>query len=394
MKLICALDSFGSGGAQRQLTTLAVGLKRLGHSVTFITYHRDDFFLPVLERAGIGNISLANKTRLQRPLAFRKVLQAEQPDAVLAFLEGPSLYCELAGLPSRRWGLIVSERLQVNPRRSLSNAHRFFHYLADYITTNSHANSSILARLMPGLASRLVTIYNCLDLETFRPAPSKPAAGALRFVVAASYQPRKNPMGLVQAVRLALNAEPALRLQIDWYGSFPTGPNAAGNRRHLEEVQRMSREFGIEDLLHFHDKEPEIVRRYQEADALLLPSLIEGLPNTVCEGMACGLPVLASRIGDAEVIVREGMNGFLFNPESPRDMARAFLQFHRLGADARGQMGITSRGIAEKLFAPGAIVSAYENLLASAAKGERARLSDWPPAPGRASNRPNQTVTA
>src|SRR5262249_4279878 len=158
---------------------------------------------------------------------FRKVLQAERPDAVLAFLEGPSLYCELAGLPSRRWGLIVSERLQVSARRNLSNAHRFFHRLADYITTNSHANRSSLARLMPGLASRLVTIYNCLDLEAFCPGPSRPAARTLRFIVAASYQPRKNPMGLAQAVRLALNAEPGLRLQIDWYGSFPTGPNSA-----------------------------------------------------------------------------------------------------------------------------------------------------------------------
>jgi glycosyltransferase involved in cell wall biosynthesis len=391
MKLICALDSLGSGGAQRQLTTLAVGLKRLGHSVTFITYHSDDFFLPILERVGIKNICLANKTRLQRPLAFRKVLQAEKPDAVLAFLEGPSLYCELAGLLSRRWGLVVSERLQVNPRWSFSHAPRLFHRLADYVTTNSHANTSSLACLMPGLASKLVTIYNCLDLETFRPAPSKPASRELRLVVAASYQPRKNPMGLAHAVRLALNAAPSLRLQIDWYGSFPSD---AANRRYLEEVQRISRELGIEHVLHFHDKEPEIVRRYQEADGVLLPSLVEGLPNTVCEGMACGLPVLASRIGDAEVIVSEGVNGFLFNPKAPQDIARAFLQFHRLGAEARSQMGIASRRIAENLFAPGVILSAYGNLLASAACGECARVAGWPPAPGRVSNRPNQTVTA
>jgi glycosyltransferase involved in cell wall biosynthesis len=362
--------------------------------VTFITYHRDDFFLPVLERAGIENICLANKTRLQRPLAFRKVLKVERPDAVLAFLEGPSLYCELAGLPSRRWGLIVSERLQVSPRRSLSNAHRLFHRLADYVTTNSHANTSSLARLMPGLASRSVTIYNCLDLEMFRPAQSKPAARELRFVVAASYQPRKNPMGLVQAVRLALNAEPALRLQIDWYGSFP-GPNGGANRRHLEEVRRMSCELGIAQVLHFHDKEPEIVRRYQEADAVLLPSLVEGLPNTVCEGMACGLPVLASRIGDAEIIVREGVNGFLFDPEAPQDIARALLQFCRVGAEARRQMGIASRQIAESLFAPGMIVSAYANLLAGAARRECVQGCDWPPIPARAaSKRPNQAVTA
>jgi glycosyltransferase involved in cell wall biosynthesis len=146
----------------------------------------------------------------------------------------------------------------------------------------------------------------------------------------------------------------------------------------------VSRELGVEQMLHFHEKEAEILPHYQQADAVLLPSLVEGLPNTICEGMACGLPVLAGRIGDAEILVREGVNGFLFDPESPQDIARGLLQFCRLGAEARLQMGSASRGIAENLFAPAVAVSAYANLLSSAARGECVRLADWPPQPSRA----------
>jgi glycosyltransferase involved in cell wall biosynthesis len=381
MKLVCVIDNLGSGGAQRQLTTLGVLLKKLGHSVAFITYHRDDFFLPVLERVGIENISLVDKTHLQRPLAIRKALNSRRPDAVLAFLEGPSLYCELAGLPSRKWGLIVSERLQVNPKKGVSHWHRLFHRLADYITTNSHANRLALARLLPGLAFKIVTIYNCLDLDTFRPSPLRQVSKTVRFIVAASYQPRKNPLGFVRALRVALNAEPGLQVQVDWYGGFPARPDGAADRRHLEEARRSSHELGVDHMLHLHDGEADIVSRYQAAAAVLLPSLAEGLPNTVCEGMACGLPVLAGRIGDAGILVQEGVNGFLFDPQGPEDIARALLQFCRLGPQSQSQMGARSREVAEKLFSPAAAVRAYENLLVAAARSKGIRLTDRPSEP-------------
>lgn len=386
MKLVCVIDNLGSGGAQRQLTTLGVRLKKLGHSVNFITYHRDDFFLGVLENAGIENISLAGKTRFQRPLAIRKAINSRQPDAVLAFLEGPCLYCELAGLPWRRWGLVVSERLQVEPDRGLRQWHRRFHHLADYITTNSHANRVALTRLLPGLASRMFTVYNCLELELFRPSALKQGATKVRFIVAASYQPRKNPLGLVRALRLALDTEPSLQMEVDWYGGFPVGPDGGPERSHFNEAQRLSRELGVEDILHLHEKEAEIVGRYQDATAVLLPSLAEGLPNTICEGMACGLPVVAGRIGDAGILVQEGVNGILFDPESPQDIARALVQFCRLSSQARAQMGAKSRELAEKLFSPAAAVRAYENLLAGAAGKQGVQPMHFPE---RATSVPN-----
>jgi hypothetical protein len=48
MRITCWIDYLVSGGAQRQLCTLAVLLKRQGHDVSMVTYHPDDFFLPML----------------------------------------------------------------------------------------------------------------------------------------------------------------------------------------------------------------------------------------------------------------------------------------------------------------------------------------------------------
>ena len=95
---------------------------------------------------------------------------------------------------------------------------------------------------------------------------------------------------------------------------------------------------------------------------MLLPSYFEGLPNVVCEAMACGKPALVSNVSDNSRLVADGDNGFLFDPSSPGDLADTIHKFVMLSAEEKQKMGGRGRVRAEELFAPDIIVNQYFNI--------------------------------
>jgi glycosyltransferase involved in cell wall biosynthesis len=84
-----------------------------------------------------------------------------------------------------------------------------------------------------------------------------------------------------------------------------------------------------------------------EADILVRPSLLEGMPLAVLEGMAAGLPVVASRVGGTPELVRDGETGFLVEPGDPEQLADRIC---RLIGDAglRAAMGRRAREVVEQ----------------------------------------------
>ena len=381
MKVVCLIDSLGSGGAQRQLCTLAVLLKRQGLDISMLTYHPHDFFLPVLQKADIPYTCLATHSIPRRIAAVRNVLRRGDQDVVLAFLEGPSLYAELAGIPRRTWGLVVSERLAIpGSHRGRYQWLRRLHRLADYVTANSHTNRLMIERSSKSIRSRVVTIYNTVDLETFCYAPP-PSNGdrSLRIAVAASYQAKKNPARFVQAVALARNKLPDIQVHLDWYGGFNRKPDGSIDHDVYNAAVRCIEQHGLRDYVRLHKPSRSIGDVYRAADAVALPSFFEGLPNTICEAMATGRPILMSNVCDAGNLVKNGENGFLFDPSSPEDMAQAIVDLAVKSTAEREQLGMQSRRMAEQIFHPTTVTQRYRDVLTAAAGRKRMNIEHWTP---------------
>jgi glycosyltransferase involved in cell wall biosynthesis len=94
-------------------------------------------------------------------------------------------------------------------------------------------------------------------------------------------------------------------------------------------------------------QQSELVSYYHQAAALVLPSLFgETWGLVVNEAMAAGLPVLVSeKCGCAETLVRDGVNGYVFNPDSLDETEAVLLKFFSLDSASRTRQGEASLGI-------------------------------------------------
>jgi len=374
MKLALFTDSLGSGGAQRQLCLLAREFSQRGHDVVVVTYSSDSFaggrfFEPNLMSNGIPHHVLATCPRVLRPILLQRFLRAADTHAVLAFQVAPSLYAELARPECRRpWGLVVSERGAVpGSDKGWQAIIRLGHHLADYVVCNSEANRKLIENSRVGLGGSVRTIYNAVDLHLFRPLPGgeqRQASRTVRLVTLASYGANKNLGNVLQAVRLLVDRGEE-RMRIDWYGNSPEGPN------ELLEGRRYIRAHGLEKFVDLHEATTDALEAYHAADAALLASYHEGCPNTLCEAMGCGLPVLASRVCDNPLLIQEGKTGLLFDPTNPGSIADAISSFVSMSLEARIAWGKAARQRAERMFDPARCADRYLTLLGSSAQLHR-----------------------
>ena len=97
---------------------------------------------------------------------------------------------------------------------------------------------------------------------------------------------------------------------------------------------------------------------YQSADCLVNASQYEGMSNVVLEAMACGLPVIASRVAGNDELVREGETGFLFDLQEPASLINAFRQLMSDRA-LRARLGAAARNRVTKNFSWSNVAKAY-----------------------------------
>ena len=108
------------------------------------------------------------------------------------------------------------------------------------------------------------------------------------------------------------------------------------------QCQQLLAEAGQSELAWLPGERHDIAECLQTLDVFVLPSLNEGISNTILEAQACGLPVIATRMGGNVELVSEGQNGALLEPANPMTLARVLRSYladparrQREGAAAR-----------------------------------------------------------
>jgi sugar transferase (PEP-CTERM/EpsH1 system associated) len=216
-----------------------------------------------------------------------------------------------------------------------------------------------------GVASdRLHAIYNGVDTTRFTPAPGgarQPIAGSpfngdpalwLIGTVGRMLTVKAQPL-LVQAFVQALRQQPALRdhARLVLVGDGPL----------RGECEAQLRSAGMSELAWFAGERADVPDVMRGLDCFVLPSLAEGISNTILEAMASGLPVLATRVGANAELVQEGATGLVVPASDVPALAAGIVQL-ALDRGRAAAMGREGRASVERRFSLQAMVLAYQGV--------------------------------
>ena len=221
-----------------------------------------------------------------------------------------------------------------------------------FISLSKHLEHYLVERVhIP--ARKISQVYNGVDEQRFHPPAKNGGNGPVIVETVGRMQAVKNQTLLARAFVSAVRREPALssRVNLHFVGAGPL----------LEACHSIIHEAGLDEYVLFlgeSDRVPEALRRM---DIFVLPSLAEGISNTLLEAMATGLPVIATRVGGNVELVEDGVSGRLVEPDDMDAMAAAIAGYAR-DESTRKAHGERERTLVETRFGLGAMIAAYDRI--------------------------------
>jgi len=368
MKVLCVIDHFGSGGAQRQMVNLAVGLKGRGHDVEmFIYFPEYTFFRPSVAEAGIP----VHEFQKQKGpsfgviLALSTLLRRKKYDVVVSYLDTPNVYAELSRLFRPATKLIVSERSShdADSSRTIALFKRLMHRFADCVVANSVSHRDWLRANYSWLRTRCVSVYNGLDALPFASEQRVLYAPRhLKLIAVGRVGPEKNLLNLILGLRAFYDTHGWVP-EVSWVGrreeSTPQG------REYCTRVDALLAEHPpVLAVWKWLGERRDIPQLLADHDVLIHPGFYDGLPNVVCEALAAGKPVLAADVCDNGLLVPAGERGFLFDPAVPVSIASSLERIVAASPDEWQRIATSAREFAVSALSIDRMLSEYEWLFA------------------------------
>lgn len=359
---------FDVGGLENGVVNLINRLpaERFRHAVIALTevtdfrrrIQRDDVRFIAMNKPPGQGIWIANR--------MRRTLRELQPAIVhtrnLAALE-MALPAMLAGVPVRIHGEHgwdtsdpegKSRRYQLERRLYRPFVHRY--------VALSHQLESYLTDRIGVAPERVEQIYNGVDTRRFHPSgkgrtriDGSPFDAPDLWVVGTvgRLQSVKDQVTLARAFVRALELAPAARDRLRLV--------IAGDGPLRAQVEQVLDAAGVRDLAWLAGARNDVPELMRGLDTFVLPSIAEGISNTILEAMATALPIVATKVGGNGELLDDQVTGRLVPAQDPDAMARALLDdFQRRPAAVR--RGVAARLEVERKFSLDQMVAAYGDL--------------------------------
>jgi len=250
--------------------------------------------------------------------------------------------------------------------------------LVTHYVTVSRDLARFLVERIGVRAERITTICNGVDVARFAPGCGEAAAGLPPALARAPQRcligtvgrlrPVKDQATLVAAFARVIEQRPALRESI--------GLLIVGDGPSRPDLQARAQALGVADRVHFAGASADVAEWLRAMDVFVLPSLNEGISNTLLEAMASALPTLATAVGGNPELVREGEGGGLFAPGDIEALAGR-LAAYATQPDLRARDGAAARLRAEREFSLERMVQAYAGLYGGLLGRHPSTQSTW-----------------
>ncbi|WP_158826201.1 glycosyltransferase [Mucilaginibacter lacusdianchii] len=286
-----------SGGAEKQALLLASALHKT-HRVLLVIYHGqkvEQKFLDIIVREHLHVVYLSGNA-VAKTLAFYKLLRKYKVDIIFSYLLTTNLIGaligRLAGVKYRVGGI---RNAQLDPKKL--PIQRFI---------NNHLNTHTIFNNYTGLQSlktkgfndkNAVVISNGFELngDVLTRADKKP----INIITVGRFVQQKGYFIALEVMRALQQAGENFNYTIIGYGELES-------QIHAEIIA-----LQLQDCVQVVINPTNINAYYESADIYLCTSFFEGLSNTVMEALSFSLPVVASNVGDNNLLVEHGRNGFI-----------------------------------------------------------------------------------
>ena len=292
---------------------------------------------------------------------FRKLRPAIVHSRNLAALE-VQLPAWLAGVPVRIHGEHGRDVGDLDGSNvTYQRVRRFYRPFVSYYLALSRDLADYLTKVIHIPEEKVLQVYNGVDTVKFHHDSTGTRDGTCPFARPAHWlvgtvgrmQAVKDQPTLVRAFIRALEMDPSLKncLRLALIGGGPL----------LAECRQLLMDAGIIELAWLPGERGDIPGIMRGLDCFVLPSLAEGVSNTILEAMSSGLPVIATDVGGNAELVSAGVTGYIIPATNPEAMAEKIVLLANQ-RDIAHDMGRAGRDLVERKFSMNAMVAAYQDL--------------------------------
>jgi len=337
-RIILLARKLDPGGAERQLVTLAKGLKQRGHDVHLVLFYSGGVDDAELAAADL-QVHFVGKWGRWDVLGFLfrlvRTLRGLRPKVIYSFLDVPNVLAvllqPLMSGPRLVWSIRAAGMEMQHYdwlSRSIPKLEALLSRYSDIVIANSEAGAQWAAgRGFP--RPRVVVVENGIDTQRFRFDPAGReryrgewgiGAGEMAIGLVARFDPMKGHETFLRAaVHLAKQRDDLCFVCV-----------GGGEEEYIRRMQALSESLGIAKRVTWAGAQTDMPAAYSALDISSSSSFGEGFSNAVAEAMACERPCVVTDVGDSARIV--GSTGEIVPPRNPEALAAGLLRLlDRLG---------------------------------------------------------------